>query len=74
MARTFYCSLYSQDHIDPNSVSLLLDAIPSSARASPRIQSAMTAPISFVDLLEASKRCPRRSSPGLDGLPYQILH
>ncbi|ORX50490.1 hypothetical protein DM01DRAFT_1375830 [Hesseltinella vesiculosa] len=50
----------------------LIGAIPVSARASTQVLHALIAPIT--DLLDASKRCPRRSCPGLDGLPYQILH
>jgi hypothetical protein len=31
-------------------------------------------PISFEDIQDGSERSPSHSSPGLDGLPYEILH
>ncbi|KAG1543519.1 hypothetical protein G6F49_011326 [Rhizopus delemar] len=30
--------------------------------------------ISFDDILDGSRRTPHKSSPGMDGLPYEILH
>lgn len=36
-------------------------------------QEDLTAEISFDEIVEGSKRSPARSSPGLDGLPYEII-
>lgn len=36
-------------------------------------QEDLTAEISFDEIVEGSKRSPARSSPGLDGSPYEII-
>ncbi|EPB81634.1 hypothetical protein HMPREF1544_11626 [Mucor circinelloides 1006PhL] len=74
-AATYYGTLYTLDAIDMNAVHGLLDAIPLSARLSTTAsQSSMLEPIIFEDLCEALSSAPTTSSPGMDGLPYQLLH
>lgn len=72
-AATYYSALYSPDAIDLDAVNDLLDAIPSSAKLSASDAQAIIDPITFDDLLEAFSRAPTKSSPGMDGLPYQLV-
>jgi hypothetical protein len=36
-------------------------------------QSSLTSPFTRIELIEGTARCPRKSSPGTDGLPYEML-
>ncbi|KAG0890567.1 hypothetical protein G6F36_013252 [Rhizopus arrhizus] len=70
----FYSNLYSPEPIDNSAIDDLLSAIPDSLRLSDSNQRFLTNSFTHDDLIEGVSRCPRRSSPGLDGLPYEILH
>ena len=70
----FYSKLYSPELIDNPAIDDLLSAIPDSLRLSDLNQRFLTNSFIYDDLIEGFSRCPRRSSPGLDGLPYEILH
>ncbi|KAL7320715.1 hypothetical protein PS15m_000578 [Mucor circinelloides] len=72
-ASTFYTNLYSPDAIDPQAISDLLDALPASLRLSDAAAASVVAPITFEDLAEAFSHAPDKSSPGKDGLPYQLV-
>ncbi|KAG1464687.1 hypothetical protein G6F57_013533 [Rhizopus arrhizus] len=72
-ASIFYSDLCSPDPVDPDAIESLLSALPSSLRLSSTDQNALTSPIVFDDILEGVSRCPSRSSPGTDGLPYELL-
>ncbi|KAI8635820.1 hypothetical protein BD408DRAFT_326796, partial [Parasitella parasitica] len=72
-ASTFYTDLYSPDVIDPQAISDLLDALPASLRLSDAAAASVVAPITFEDLVEAFSHAPEKSSPGTDGLPYQLV-
>ncbi|CEP18787.1 hypothetical protein [Parasitella parasitica] len=52
----------------------MLDALPPSARLSPTAARSIVEPITFDDLCDAFSRAPSASSPGMDGLPYQLVH
>jgi len=73
-AATYYGTLYTPDAIDMNAVHDLLDAIPQSARLSSTASQSLLEPITFEDLCEAFSRAPTSSSPGMGGLPYQLVH
>lgn len=73
-AATYYGALYTPDAIDMNAVHDLLDATHQSARLSSTASQSMLEPITFDDLCEAFSRAPTTSSPGMDGLPYQLAH
>jgi len=70
---SFYSSLYTPDPIDEESTqdltSLILpqDQLPSSASIT------LLRPFTVEELIEGASRSPRKSSPGVDGLPYEIL-
>ncbi|KAG0994687.1 hypothetical protein G6F26_004478 [Rhizopus arrhizus] len=69
----FYSNLYSSELIDSPAIDDLLSAIPDSLRLSDSNQRFLTNSFTYDDLIEEVSRCPCRSSPGLDGSPYEIL-
>lgn len=72
-ATSFYSDLYSPDPIGQLSMNSLLSSLPDDLRISQDESQHIIAPITFADLLSAFSRAPKRSSPGMDGLPYQIV-
>ncbi|KAG0780446.1 hypothetical protein G6F21_012130 [Rhizopus arrhizus] len=70
----FYSNLYSHEPIDNSAIDDLLSAIPDSLRLSDSNQRFLINSFTHNDLIEGVPCCPCRSSPGLDGLPYEILH
>ncbi|OAD02036.1 hypothetical protein MUCCIDRAFT_82417 [Mucor lusitanicus CBS 277.49] len=73
-AAIYYGTLYTPDTIDMNAVHELLDAVHESARLSTTASQSLLEPITFDDLCDAFSRAPTTSSPGMDGLPYQLVH
>ncbi|KAG1464209.1 hypothetical protein G6F56_005130 [Rhizopus delemar] len=69
----FYGKLYSPDQTCSLSTAQLLTAITPDLQISIDQGQRLTRPFNIIDLQEAVKRCPHHSSPGLDGIPYQIL-
>ncbi|KAG1468931.1 hypothetical protein G6F56_003553 [Rhizopus delemar] len=77
VVHTFYQRLYTPEAIDEDAIDFLLGA--DTHRDQHRIltvtdQELLIAPFTFDDIIEASKRTPNKSSPGADGIPYEILH
>lgn len=72
-AFVFYDKLYSPDPVDPNAVASLLNSLPQSAQISESDSRMLLEPITLIELIEAFSRCPRTSSPGPDGLPYEVV-
>ncbi|KAG2191215.1 hypothetical protein INT47_005963 [Mucor saturninus] len=72
-AATFYSDLYSPDPIDPAAIDSLLADLPDSLHLSPSASSFMISPLTLDTLLDAFSRTPKKSSPGIDGLPYAIV-
>ncbi|KAG2191466.1 hypothetical protein INT47_003842, partial [Mucor saturninus] len=72
-AATFYSDLYSPDPIDPAAIDSLLADLPDSLHLSPSASSFMISPLTLDTLLDAFSRSPKKSSPGIDGLPYVIV-
>ena len=68
---TFYSDLYTEERIDINSLDSMLNQI--NKVISKQDSDKMIKEISFDDIIQGTERSPRRSSPGLDGLPYEIL-
>ncbi|KAG1142122.1 hypothetical protein G6F38_007956 [Rhizopus arrhizus] len=69
----FYRSLFTPSPIDQDSVDSLLETIPISDSITTNDADLLLEPFTLDDLLNATNRTPRRSSPGMDGLPYEIL-
>jgi hypothetical protein len=73
----FYTDLYSPTPIDETAVNALLGI--ATNRDCDRIitseqKDALLVPFELDEIIEASKRSPTKSSPGSDGLPYEILN
>ncbi|KAG1049071.1 hypothetical protein G6F43_008584 [Rhizopus delemar] len=74
------CSFYAvwnqmpvPDPIDDDAVEDLLSTLPYSLCLSASDQRFLVNSFTCYALLNGVSRCPKRSSPGLDGLPYEIL-
>lgn len=72
-AAAFYRSLYTAEPIDPAATAELLAAIPQSASLSSAEQEAIMGKWDDEDIDKALRATPSRSSPGIDGLPYELL-
>ncbi|PHZ07564.1 uncharacterized protein RHIMIDRAFT_242539 [Rhizopus microsporus ATCC 52813] len=69
----FYERLYTPQRIYLSSAKELLRTIPLALRIITAQGDQLTRPLTLVDIQEVAKRCPSNSSPGLDGISYQIL-
>lgn len=74
IATQFYSTLFTPEPINELAARELFRSIPSHLKLTTDQQVELLDPILVVDILEESKRTPRRSSPGTDGLPYEILN
>lgn len=74
IATGFYSNLFTPTPIDAGAARTLLRSIPRALKVTKDQQEELMAAIAVDELLEESKRTPRRSSPGPDGLPYEILY
>ncbi|KAG1594933.1 hypothetical protein G6F47_008653 [Rhizopus delemar] len=72
-AKTFYQQLYQSDPTSDADVSILLDIIPDSDITPSDSIPPLVAPFTIHELVSASSRSPRKSSPGINGIPYEIL-
>ncbi|KAG1606840.1 hypothetical protein G6F45_013894 [Rhizopus arrhizus] len=72
-ASTFYADLYTPDPVDNDAIDSLLNTLPDSLRLSTADHDLLSATIDFDDIIAGVSRCPRSSSPGPDGLPYELL-
>ncbi|KAG0897577.1 hypothetical protein G6F33_013422 [Rhizopus arrhizus] len=70
---SFFQSLYTPDDIDHANVALLTNSIPTTDRLSDTCHSLITRPFHISKIRQGASRSPRRSSPGPDGLPYEML-
>lgn len=73
IAHQFYSTLYSLTVPDTIAVDSLLRSIPSTNKLTIAQANSLLQAIEFDNILQESRRSPRKSSPGLDGLPYEIL-
>lgn len=73
IAHAFYSNLYTPDNINTESLNCMLEQIPDNIRLTREQQEGLLTDIDFEDILLESKRSPKKSSPGSDGLPYEIL-
>jgi hypothetical protein len=72
-ASAFYSTLYTPSPIDDDAVQQLTSNIRDQDRISPDFHPILTSPFTQADIINGAARCPRKSSPGTDGLPYEIL-
>ncbi|KAK4514843.1 uncharacterized protein ATC70_002448 [Mucor velutinosus] len=71
-AERFYQKLYTEERIDSTCLNKMLDYIDTTLSADDANQ--ITALIDYDDILLGSARTPKESSPGLDGIGYEILY
>ncbi|KAK4521393.1 uncharacterized protein ATC70_012008 [Mucor velutinosus] len=69
----FYRKLYTTDSIDYTSISELCNTIPASAQIPVNSQPTLETPFTIDEIMTGAQRSPNHSSPGTDGLPYEIL-
>ena len=74
IATDFYSTLFTPDPTDPTDLSQMIRSIPGHLKISAEQQEELMMPINIEELLEDSKHTRRQSSPGPDGLPYEILY
>ncbi|CEP13412.1 hypothetical protein [Parasitella parasitica] len=67
-------NLFSPDLTEPTVIQELLSSIPENLRLTPDDKSLLTFYIEFEDILDVLTNSPRKSSPGSDGLPFEILN
>lgn len=72
-AHSFYSELYSTEPIDDAVVDDLSGVLPASLQLSSIDHQVLSDPIDWDDLFEGVRRSPRKSSPGKDGISYEIL-
>lgn len=76
-AGTFYQQLYTADPIDELAITNLFSTVPSTCRTSGTSGTAnqfLLEKLTIDDLRTSAKRAPSRSSPGPDGLPYELWY
>lgn len=71
--KQFYEKLYSTEPIQQEAVDELLDHIPSLTVLDENTASELTSRWTEEEITECMSKTPRRSSPGVDGIPYEIL-
>ncbi|CAO0798869.1 unnamed protein product [Mucor circinelloides] len=71
-AERFYQKLYTDERIDSTCLNTMLDYIDTTVPTAEASQ--ITASIDYEDILLGSGRTPKESSPGLDGIGYEILY
>ncbi|KAK4519269.1 uncharacterized protein ATC70_009501 [Mucor velutinosus] len=74
IATNFYSTLFTPDPTDSVALSTLIRSIPGHLKISSEQQESLMLSIDMEELLEDSKHTRRLSSPGPDGLPYEILY
>ncbi|CEP12353.1 hypothetical protein [Parasitella parasitica] len=70
----FYGSLYSTDPIDLDYVQQMCNTIPPQDSIATSTHNNLLRPFTVLDLKEEASRLSIHSSPGIDGIPYAILH
>ncbi|OAD07855.1 hypothetical protein MUCCIDRAFT_158111 [Mucor lusitanicus CBS 277.49] len=74
IATDFYTALFTPDAMDSTALSTMIRSIPQHLKISSEQQEELMLPIDVEELLVDSKHTRCLSSPGPDGLPYEILY
>jgi hypothetical protein len=69
----FYSHLYSPDPVSQAAINEFTNSIPTTDQIPDTAHTLLTVPFTRRDLQQGSARSPRKSSPGADGLPYEII-
>ncbi|KAK4509114.1 uncharacterized protein ATC70_007464 [Mucor velutinosus] len=70
---SFYSRLYTPTTVNQRDIQFFTNMIPASHRLSDDSHESLCTPFTLDDILDGLSRSPTQSSPGIDGLPYQIL-
>ncbi|KAG2198727.1 hypothetical protein INT47_005412 [Mucor saturninus] len=73
-AHSFYQRLYTPDDINLNATYLLAETIHDSSVLDDSQCEYLLSEFTEDNLLDAAKRSPPQSSPGIDGIPFHVLH
>lgn len=73
-ASTFYKYLYSPAPVNQDDIHYFANLIPPESRIPDEHYDLLCAPFTIDDLNDSSLRKPKKSSPGIDGLPYEIYN
>ncbi|GAN06991.1 conserved hypothetical protein [Mucor ambiguus] len=71
---SFYSNLYTPETVNHNEIQFFANMIPPTHRLSDDSHESLCSPFTLDDILVGLSRSPNHSSPGTDGLPYQIVH
>ncbi|KAK4510370.1 Vacuolar protein sorting-associated protein 70 [Mucor velutinosus] len=74
IANNFYTALFTPEALDSTALSTMIRSIPQHLKITSEQQEELMLPIDVDKLLADSKHTRRLSSPGPDGLPYEILY
>ena len=74
IASNFYKDLFTPTEPDSPACRAMFNAIPPELKLTQEQQEGLLGSFHLAEILEESKRTPRKSSPGPDGLPYEILY
>ncbi|KAG1546735.1 hypothetical protein G6F49_010411 [Rhizopus delemar] len=72
-AKQFYEQLYSPDPIDHEALEELLSQLPPSTCFDTATNNALTTEWTEEEVLACASKAPSHSSPGVDGIPYELL-
>jgi hypothetical protein len=74
---SFYTKLYTPDAINMDSINFLFGSNVNrdhERQLTPQQQETIMEPLTLESIILSSKRTPKKSSPGSDGLPYEVLN
>lgn len=72
-ASRYYEVPYTPSQVDNEHTQYFTNQIPITDRISDASHTILCSPFHSIDLLSSMSRSPKKSSPGMDGLPYEIL-
>jgi exonuclease III len=73
-ATSCFCkSLYTPDPVQSPAIDKLIETIPSTDRIPEADHTKITKKFTLTDIQTGATRSPSKSSPGMDGLPYEII-
>ncbi|CEP11211.1 hypothetical protein, partial, partial [Parasitella parasitica] len=73
-AVAYYDRLYTADAVDTDAIRYFTNQIPAADRIPDSDHQTLCEPFTLDDLVDAATRAPKQSSPGIDSLPYAIIH
>lgn len=73
-ARVFYQDLYTSEDVSETSIAILVNSISPSTQLGQEDRDMLSSSISLDMIIQSANRAPNPSSPGPDGLTYDIIH